>query len=201
MWKDTKSILRDKRIRSDKFPLRKSRLLSFLERSRPTFEEGGNLDCLHESQWSCIVTGFNNTVWSVYGFTDTYFYDTDDEFDRVSVNYYQRCLEDEDRMEYDPIIGSDANLPIQDPREYFVATLLSCMNHILEEWNNIITRLERKMCYYVSGSLPNFLRSCKFTLPILFSPPETHAAFRFLRGGCSLVPVLCTRSILRFIID
>ncbi|KAH8734456.1 hypothetical protein BGZ61DRAFT_527800 [Ilyonectria robusta] len=149
VWKDTKSILRDKRIRSDKFPLRKSRLLSFLERSRPTSKEGDNLDCLHESQWSCVVTGFNNTVWNVYGFTDTYFYDTDDEFDRVSVNYYQRCLEDEDRMEYDPIIGSDANLPIQDPREYFVATLLSCMNHILEEWNNIITRLERKMCYYI----------------------------------------------------
>ncbi|KAL6413264.1 hypothetical protein AUP68_02771 [Ilyonectria robusta] len=149
VWKDTKSVLRDKRIGSDKFPLRKSRLLSFLERSPPTSEVGGNLDCLHESQWSCVVTGFNNTVWNVYGFTDTYFYDTDDEFDRVSVNYYQRCLQDEDRMEYDPIIGTDANLPIQDPREYFVATLLSCINHILEEWNNIITRFERKMCYYI----------------------------------------------------
>lgn len=156
MWKDAKSVLRDKRIRSDKSPVRESRLLSFLEKSRPNFEEEGNLDCLHESQWSCVVTGFNNTVWNVYGFADTYFYDTDDKFDRLSVNYYQRCLQDDDAIDYDPIIRSDANLPIKDPREYFVATLLSCMSQILEEWNNIITRLERKMCYYVSEPFLNF---------------------------------------------
>ncbi|KAH7155824.1 hypothetical protein B0J13DRAFT_604747 [Dactylonectria estremocensis] len=149
VWKNAKTVLRDKRVRSDKSPLRKSRALAFLKKCKTGLKEDDALDYLHESQWSCVVTGFNNSVWSAHGFTDTYFYEADDQFDRSSTNHYARCMDEEEVIYWDPIIGSDANLPVMDPREYFVATLRNCTKGIIEEWTNIITRLERMMGYYI----------------------------------------------------
>ncbi|KAH7156631.1 hypothetical protein EDB81DRAFT_880940 [Dactylonectria macrodidyma] len=152
VWKNhtnAKTVLRDQRVRSDNSPLRKSRALAFLKKCKADLEEDDGLDYLHESQWSCVVTGFNNSVWSAYGFTDTYFYEADDQFDRSSTNHYARCMKEEEVVYWDPIIGADANLPVMDPREYFVATLRNCTKGIIEEWTNTITRLERKMGYYI----------------------------------------------------
>ncbi|KAH7019631.1 hypothetical protein EDB80DRAFT_676607 [Ilyonectria destructans] len=96
VWKTAKTVARDKRISSDNSALRKSRPLSFLKESRSSAEEEDDtIDCLYESQWSCVVTGLNDTVWNVYSFTDTYFYDANDQFDRSSIKYYKRwtnCL-------------------------------------------------------------------------------------------------------------
>lgn len=59
-------MARDKRISSDNSALRKSRPLSFLKESRSSAEEEDDtIDCLYESQWSCVVTGLNDTVWNV----------------------------------------------------------------------------------------------------------------------------------------
>lgn len=69
-------------------------------------------------------------------------------------------MQEEDGIYWDPIIGSDANLPVMDPREYFVATLLTCTKGIIEEWTNIITRLERMMGYYVSAPSLLYVSHC-----------------------------------------
>ncbi|KAF5004423.1 hypothetical protein FDECE_9061 [Fusarium decemcellulare] len=107
------------------------------------------LDFLHEAQWSCVVTGYSNVVWTGYGLTDTYFYDADSPFDRSSIKYFETCFEEEGIC-LDPISGFDANLPIQNPREYFLITLRKCADHIKEEWIHTIARLKRKMENYAS---------------------------------------------------
>lgn len=40
----------------------------------------------------------------MYSFTDTYFYDANDQFDRSSIKYYKRCLQKDDGIYWDPII-------------------------------------------------------------------------------------------------
>ncbi|KAM5371197.1 hypothetical protein ACJZ2D_008117 [Fusarium nematophilum] len=145
VWSESETVLCDRRVRSDKSPLRKSTRLSFLTTPGAATEADGNkVDCLHEAQWSCVVSGYNNTVWNGYGLADTYFYGADDPFDRSSVRYYQARLEDEE-ISHDPINGLDADFPIQNPREYFLIALRMKANHIKEEWIHTITRLERKM--------------------------------------------------------
>ncbi|KAH7202851.1 hypothetical protein BKA60DRAFT_641343 [Fusarium oxysporum] len=150
VWTKAKYVPRDKRVRPDKSPLRKksalrkSILLSFLTKPRATAEEVDILDCLHEAQWSCVVVGYNNTVWNGYGLTDTYFYDADSPFDRTTFRYFQ-----DDDLPRDPISGLEANLPVQNPREYFLTALRARVKDIKEEWEHIISRLGQEMEYFI----------------------------------------------------
>lgn len=150
VWSDANVEVRDERVRSDGSSLRKTIRLSFLAKPGATNEQDDNFDCLHEAQWSCVVAGYNNTVWNGYGLTDTYFYGPDSPFDRSSVRYYQARLEDEG-INWDPISGFDASLPVQNPREYFLNALRASTKHINEEWHHTIARLESKLEYYVSN--------------------------------------------------
>ncbi|KAJ3549746.1 hypothetical protein NM208_g326 [Fusarium decemcellulare] len=148
VWSPAKTLLQDKRIRPDKTPLRKSTPVSFLNNPGKATSKDDKLDFLHEAQWSCVVTGYSNVVWTGYGLTDTYFYDADSPFDRSSIRYFETCFQEEGIC-LDPISGFDANLPIQNPREYFLITLRKCADHIKEEWVHTIARLERKMENYI----------------------------------------------------
>lgn len=170
VWAKAKYVPRDKRVRPDKSSLRKksalrkSILLSFLTKPRATAEEGDILDCLHEAQWSCVVVGYNNTVWNGYGLTDTYFYDADSPFDRTTFRYFQ-----DDDLLRDPISGLEANLPVQNPREYFLTALRARVKDIKEEWEHIISRLGQEMEYFVSKN--------RFE-PSLFNCGSSHFCFK-----------------------
>ncbi|KAI9167923.1 putative arginine--tRNA ligase, cytoplasmic [Paramyrothecium foliicola] len=97
-----------------------------------------------------IVCGYNNFIWSAYGFTDTYFYDAESPFDRSTFKHFKDddFNEDED-IRRDPISGFDANLPIQDPRQYFLNALHVRSVRIKEEWERIKFRLTQKMDCFV----------------------------------------------------
>ncbi|KAJ4190528.1 hypothetical protein NW759_016727, partial [Fusarium solani] len=107
-----------------------------------------DLDCLYENQWSCVVTGHNNIVWSAYAFTDTYLYDPGETSDRASFQYFHRLQEDEEVFERDPIHGLESNMS-KDPREYFLLALSERVPQVVEEWTNAIFMFKRKVEQYI----------------------------------------------------
>lgn len=65
----------------------------------------------------------------------------------------ERDLEDEtypyENFQEDPIAKVDADLPIWDPREYFLLIFNTRMCQVLEEWRNLVRWIERSIEGYV----------------------------------------------------
>lgn len=149
---------RDNRTKSDGSPLRSSKDLSFLSkpsqgkasyRNRPTY--------LHEAQSSCVVTGYNNKIWTACSLADTFYHSSQDSDDNEDMlPYYADDTDDtEDSDEkWDPLtIGKcDANNPPWDPREYFLLIFTRRLEQVKEEWLNIVYNLQHKLESYVSAN-------------------------------------------------
>ncbi|KAF2185082.1 hypothetical protein K469DRAFT_665938 [Zopfia rhizophila CBS 207.26] len=117
--------------------------LSFLGVNSPK-SEVKQADGIHESHISLVICGTHNSRWVGYAF-DT---DLDDE----------EVGEDEDpdpELNEDPAAWNggkyviDANIPIWDPREYFLAIAETRMCQILKEWRNLVRALEQSINAYV----------------------------------------------------
>ncbi|EXJ63273.1 uncharacterized protein A1O5_11594 [Cladophialophora psammophila CBS 110553] len=127
----------DDRRYADGRPLRDMVDVSFLD---PRQINGR--DCLHEAQISCVVAGLDDHRWVAYCFVDTYF-DGEDEW-RESVVEYHRDRESEYGFNADPLTygNVDADMPIRDPREYFLRVLEHRLYQVRREWLTVIDKIK-----------------------------------------------------------
>jgi hypothetical protein len=96
---------------------------------------------IHEAQISFVICGSDNRRWVGYGFVDT-------EFDRENLADHDLSYvgKHEDPIAFGEL---DANLPIWDPREYFLMVLQIRMAQVLKEWECLIRTVERSINQYV----------------------------------------------------
>jgi hypothetical protein len=110
---------------------------------------------LAEAQISVLLCGSDNWRWVVYSLVDTYFdkeEDADDEYDEFS---------NAEEFVPDPIVSdelTDLNLPIWDPRAYFLTICDARSNQVLCEWENIRSAIERVVARDVVYNYP--LETC-----------------------------------------
>lgn len=106
---------------------------------------------LYPEQISVTICGTSETSYIVYCFHDN-------EFD-----------EDRELGEYEPSMGDfipdqifnakedlqDANMPIWNPREYFLMTLASRIKQVVEEWTRLIQTIDTAFGEFISQLLPS----------------------------------------------
>ncbi|KAJ3542867.1 hypothetical protein NM208_g3874 [Fusarium decemcellulare] len=99
---------------------------------------------LCEVQTTVLISGSDPWRWVAYCFVDTYF---ESEDRRESVDAYHEDVEiDEDshvQIQPDPFTTaeSDANLPVLDPRQYFLIVLESRLRQARDEWHTLATNM------------------------------------------------------------
>lgn len=103
---------------------------------------------MHEACLSCILTGLDDFRWEAYVFNDTFF---DSDLTRQSVTYYTTSSED---FHLDPLISGqhDADMPLWNPREYFLAVFETRSRQVVDEWRNVVHQLRSLIEQYVSIS-------------------------------------------------
>ena len=141
-----------RKTRGDK-PLRKSWQLLFLSGPSTKLESAKNPEkvySLYEAQISVAVTGIDDSVWTAYGFVDTYF------GSKESVGRYHELKGRRGLGRADPFARGqlDATRPIWMPREYFLKILQIRIKDILREWQRIADKVEEAVKRYVGNSLP-----------------------------------------------
>jgi hypothetical protein len=131
----------DREFCSDEHSLRRCRDLSFLGPSKVEFS-----DYLCEAQISCVITGPDKWRWVAYCFVDVYFAQDVKE----SVSQYHEDSLGEHGLRTDPLtLGtSDADTPIQNPREYFLMVLRIRLKQVWREWQRVVENLKQAFNAY-----------------------------------------------------
>ena len=82
------------------------------------------------------MTGFDDSVWTAYGFVDTY-------FGTESADYYNQWKAP--TGDPDPLAAGrfDANLALWKPRSYYLKVLQIRINRVQREWIAIVDRVEK----------------------------------------------------------
>jgi hypothetical protein len=121
-------------------PQRKWTDLSFLKLSTPECQHDGK-EGIHEAQISFVVCGPYDGQWVAYAFVDTKFDGDDVEDDEFSYEGFQE----------DPISNGelDANVPIRNPRLYFLSVCKVRTAQVLREWQQIVRTVERSIRQHV----------------------------------------------------
>jgi hypothetical protein len=132
---------KDSRKTFDGKPLRQSWNLPFL--SGTVGMPSDSLYCLFEAQISVAVTGIDHSVWTAYGFIDTYFRS------KESVDGYNQLKESMGWR--DPFGASQiaANTSCWTPREYFFRVFEIRINEVRREWQVILDKVEGDFNQYV----------------------------------------------------
>ena len=115
--------------------------LSFLQTEAQKWQ-GQKTYGIHQAHISLVIHGLNNRRWVTYTFDNNSFDDKDLEDQTDPYEGFQE----------DPIAsngGVDANLPIWDPREYFLLMFKTRMSQVLMEWRNLVLWIERCIEGYV----------------------------------------------------
>ena len=124
--------------------------MPFLFRTTRLGDSAEPAHCLYEDQISFAVVGIDKSIWTAYCFADTYYED------RESVDRYVSMNGTAHRV--DPIAAGflGADLPIWEPRKYFVRVVEIRMNLILREWQCIADKIEDEVKQYgtVHVSIP-----------------------------------------------
>lgn len=150
VWRQARSVEDDERRRSDGKPLRKRVDLGFLS----NIDQSHNLDatayCLCESQISCVVTGFNNRIWSAYCMVDDGF-DAQDDLWTEPEPTEPEIESEKPPFDFDPLAAGKipADRPIWNPRVYFLKVLKIRAEQIAEHWAVIKFMLGPKIQTYV----------------------------------------------------
>lgn len=161
VWRDqdTGSNCEDARKTKDGKPLRRLQDMSFLSRSSESGMENGENTVVHylyEAQSSCVITGYNNSYWTAFSFSDTYFYPGANSHDPLV------CGDNEDMLPYydgddddevtDPLTIDNSAVPHNelDPRHYFLTILSVRLDKIKDEWDSIENELSSRVSDYVS---------------------------------------------------
>ncbi|KAH8898457.1 hypothetical protein GQ53DRAFT_817728 [Thozetella sp. PMI_491] len=137
------SLREDKRIKANGDPLRRSKVLTFLKAPADTSEFQ---DCIYEACVSCVVTGYNDVVWTALLAVDTYFSEDGKTKDRV-VDFGA----DQD-FPSDPLLAGDTHHEpgesISDPRLYFITVFANWVRRVRDEWKQISFVLEEAVRDY-----------------------------------------------------
>jgi hypothetical protein len=140
--KPHKELAKDSRVRADRTPLRDSWMLPSPSMDVQTAVSTDRDWCVYEAHISVTVTGLDPFVWTAYGLVDTYF-STEDSVETYHLqNGFGRP---------DPFGAgiTDADLPIWEPREYFLKIAKIRMWGLVREWRGIIDRMETDIQQYV----------------------------------------------------
>jgi hypothetical protein len=92
---------------------------------------------MHEAQITFLICGSDDQRWAAYAFDDTHF-DEEDFGDEI---FSYEGVQD------DPIARGkiDANLPIGDPREYFLMIFDIRLAQVREEWKYLVRMVDRSI--------------------------------------------------------
>lgn len=115
--------------------------------------QDNNLYGIYEGRFSLLICGPDHFRWTGFAFVD-----------RNSRSDGEESSEDDSEVEEDPIASPsgasrnfgivDANMPIHDPRKYFLLTAANRMTVIMKEWQNVVRWIERNIGDHVC---PSFL--------------------------------------------
>jgi hypothetical protein len=162
--KASKELFKDIRVKFDGKPLRQSWHLPFLSRSMSPSKSTNKTPkgyFLYEAQISVVVTGIDDSVWTAYGFADTYF------GSKESVRRYHISRRQGRPGRPDPLAAGqiDADIPIWTPREYFLRVIEIRTTQVQRHWNFISDRVEDAVKQYVwcGDVVCNIARSCAWT--------------------------------------
>jgi hypothetical protein len=122
--------------------------LSFLdtETYRPQDQKSYGI---YEAHISIVICGSENTRWVAYAFVDRY----------CNTEELENELSSEG-LHVDPIAGGeelDSDLPVWNPREYFLIIVELRLGQVLREWQNVVRRVERSIKKYASRPFLHFL--------------------------------------------
>lgn len=153
-WRKSPKAREDHRRDAHGRSLRRSRDVSFLDwtnNDTPSF--------LYEAQISGLVAGTDETRWNGCLFVDNYF---DDEEGKETVLCYHEDSLGEGGMLMDPLtFGTCAiDMPVWNPRSYWLMLLRVRLNQVFGEWQTVVTKLRESTREYVS---PSFLLSVQRT--------------------------------------
>jgi hypothetical protein len=106
-----------------------------------------NRSFLYESQISCVIAGSDKWRWVGYCFVDTFF-DAGTEIREGVHSIHDDLLQG--GMHMDPFTYGikDAELPIQDPREYFLTVFQIRIHQVLTEWQRVVDELRQGVRAY-----------------------------------------------------
>ena len=109
---------------------------------------------MFEAHFSFVICGWHERRWAAYAFDDTQF-GGDDLYEKMSYNY--------DSFQPDPFAPNteiNADTPIWNPRQYFLAIVEARMAQAVVSWETLLRAVERRIHGYVS---------CRATLTTTFS--------------------------------
>jgi hypothetical protein len=99
-----------------------------------------------KSQFSLVISGLDDRHWTAYAFVDRDF-DKDEDLDMDFS--YRGIQEDPIASDCGPYI-IDANMPIWDPRVYFLRIFEIRIRLVCKEWASLYQTIRCKLEYYVS---------------------------------------------------
>jgi hypothetical protein len=155
VWRSSSKPCEDHRQYANGDPLRHSRDVSFLN-----WKTCGSPGFLYEAQISCVVAGSDEWRWVAYCFVDTYF-DAVEEVDAVEeadaveevretvLSYHEDSLVPEG-MRADPFTYgvTNADNPIQNPREYFLMVFRIRIDQVKREWQRVVEKVYQSIREY-----------------------------------------------------
>jgi len=156
VWRESPEAREYHRRDANGRPLRQSRDVSFLD-----WTSSGPSSFLYEAQISGLVAGTDETKWTAYAFVDNYF-DVDGEGKETVASYHEDSLDVEEGMLMDPLtLGTCAvDMPIWNPRSYFLMVFRVRLNQVKGEWQKLVRKIKESIREYVS---PLFLTSARET--------------------------------------
>ncbi len=137
-----------RRRSTDQHRLRKARQLPRLD---PSAKGTGSIlreakaatEYLYEAQLSVCVTGSNDRVWTATAFQDNYFQGPDEDM----VTRCGRLTDSHGVFQADPLTAGekDANVPIWNPREYFLRVVEIQVDRVRKELHQIVSILQERV--------------------------------------------------------
>jgi hypothetical protein len=115
---------------------------------------------MFESRFSVVICGSSEKQWAVYAFDDTYS-DGDDLEEKMSGAFQT--------FHADPIVSClggddvDADLPIWDPRRYFLLSVANRITGAANGWMTLMRTVERSIKDYVSSRESKIGINCLYT--------------------------------------
>jgi hypothetical protein len=121
--------------------------LSFLKMTLANASQTMSSFSLYKSRFSLVVCGSNDSLWTGYSFVDR---DLEENPFEEGDFCYQDNQPHEDPISSDSGSGSiDANVPLWDPRAYWLVVLEVRIIKVHKEWESIVRILERNFVSYV----------------------------------------------------
>jgi hypothetical protein len=191
-WREATHAQRDSRKRNGA-EFRKTLDLSFLQPTKPR-KPGDENEWLHEAQVSCVMEAYNSTFWTAYVSVDTYF-DGNTGKDSLAFCDEGTGLETGPYV-VDPLPGSrynyDANMPLKDPREYFLRVLMCRSDQVMREWQCVVHELHNRIEDHVSSQRGSRTKALPYVKGITnLRPPRYDFIHHFLHGSVS--PLVLSR--------